>query len=163
MKRSLLLQLAFARLPVVAGILVAASSHFREKRKISDSVTQIRALQAEKASRSALHRKLDSQFVFELSAASGQAIAAAAQDLQPNIDASRMVVCWSISTPPSGGNYPGIIHSSPRFHSIRAQAAHMPGRNTPKPGKSWQTNCRNKHQLWIVDPISPNPSGSIES
>ncbi|HEX5218841.1 MAG TPA: Calx-beta domain-containing protein, partial [Verrucomicrobiae bacterium] len=133
MKKSLLLQRPFGRWPVVAGILIACQlSLSSAEEKISDSaLAQIRALQAEKASRSTLHRKLDSQFVFELKRSRGQAIAAGVTELRPNIerqpDGRVLVDINADVTAPlleaitrSGGT---VIHSSPRFRSIRAQVA----------------------------------------
>src|SRR5262245_17918361 len=62
----------------VATLAVASAGE-----KISDrALRQIEALQAEKASRSAVHRKLDSQFVFALKRQRGQAIAAEATQLR---------------------------------------------------------------------------------
>jgi len=119
------------RLPVVAGILITCNlSISRAAEQISDSVlAQIRALQAEKASRSALHRKLDSQFVFELKRGRGQAIASGMPDIQPNIDHQpdgRVLVDIKadVTAPLLEAIIRGagtIIHSSPRFQSIRAQ------------------------------------------
>lgn len=131
MKKASLVSLSFARLPLAVILLIILNlSPLKAEEKISDSaMIQIRALQAEKASRSALHRKLDSQFVFELKRNRGQAIAAGVTELQPNIkresDGRVLIDINADVTQPllqkitQGGGT--IIHSSPRFHSIRAQ------------------------------------------
>ena len=100
--------------------------------KISDSAAQqIRALEQEKSSRSALHRKLDSQFVFKLKQNRNQIIAAGVTRLQPDIkfepDGRILVDIEGNVTEgllaqikQSGGT---VINSFPRFHTIRALVA----------------------------------------
>lgn len=75
------------RLMLVALLFGALGSGMAaEPEKISDSaLQQIRALQAEKLSRSTIHRKLDSQFVFQLKQNRGQVIAQGVTKLQPDL------------------------------------------------------------------------------
>ena len=98
--------------------------------QISDSaLQQIGALEQEKASRSATERKLDAQFVFRLKQDRGQAIAAGATALRPDIrfepDGRVLVDIGAEVTTnllaqirQAGGT---VLNSVPRFHSIRAQ------------------------------------------
>src|SRR5689334_7171612 len=74
----LLVLLTFA--PLAGGAAPA-------EEKISESaLRQIQALEAEKESRSAVHRKLDSQFVFKLKQNRKQVIAAGVTELQPDLE-----------------------------------------------------------------------------
>ena len=100
--------------------------------RISDSAAQqIRALEQEKSSRSPLHRKLDSQFVFKLKLNRNQIIAPGVTQLQPDIKFApdgRILVDIEANVTEgllaqikqSGGT---VINSFPQFHAIRALVA----------------------------------------
>ncbi len=100
-----------------------------EPEKVSDTaLQQIRALQAEKLSRSAIHRKLDSQFVFQLKKERGQAIAQGVSKLQPDIKLQadgRVLVDIDANVTEglllqinqSGGT---VINNFPQYRAIRA-------------------------------------------
>lgn len=100
-----------------------------EAEKLSDGASQqIRALQAEKRSRSIIHRKLDSQFVFQLKQNRGQAIAQGVTRLQPNlklradgrvlVDIDANVTAGLLAQiEQSGGS---VINSFPQYRAIRA-------------------------------------------
>jgi uncharacterized repeat protein (TIGR01451 family) len=100
--------------------------------KISDSAAQqIRALEQEKSSRSSLHRKLDSQFVYKLKQNRNQIIAPGLTQLQPDIKIAadgRILVDIDANVTEallkqikqSGGT---VISSFPQFHAIRALVA----------------------------------------
>jgi uncharacterized repeat protein (TIGR01451 family) len=97
--------------------------------KISDSAAQqIRALEQEKSSRSPLHRKLDSQFVFKLKQNLNQIIAPGVTQLQPDIKFEpdgRILVDIEANVTQgllaqikqSGGT---VVNSFPQYHAIRA-------------------------------------------
>jgi uncharacterized repeat protein (TIGR01451 family) len=98
--------------------------------QISDSaMAQIVALEQEKASRSPVEQKLDSQFIFQLKQNRGQAVAAGVTHLKPDIALERdgrvlVDIDAAVTTnllariQQAGGT---IINSFPQFHSIRAQ------------------------------------------
>ena len=100
-----------------------------EPEKISDSASQqIRALQAEKLGRSTIHRKLDSQFVFQLKQNRGQVIAQGVTKLQPSLKLQadgRVLVDIDANVTEgllaqikqSGGT---VINNFPQFRAIRA-------------------------------------------
>ena len=81
-----------ARRIVVAVLLGQAFSpaDAAEPERLSESaLQQIRALQQEKQSRSAVHRKLDSQLVFQLRLNRGQSIAPGLSRLKPDLKLER--------------------------------------------------------------------------
>jgi hypothetical protein len=92
------------------------------------AMTQICALLQEKLSRSAIHRKLDSQFVFKLKRDRNQIADAVLKDVQPSlkfepdgrllVDIAAQVNDGLLAQIRASG---GTIRSSvPRFHSVRA-------------------------------------------
>jgi uncharacterized repeat protein (TIGR01451 family) len=96
---------------------------------ISDSaIQQIRALEQEKASRAAVHRRLDSQFVYQLRQSRNQPAAAGVTNLRPSVkfeaDGRILVDIDGEVTPAllalinqSGGT---VVSSFPRFKAVRA-------------------------------------------
>src|SRR5439155_9644789 len=113
------------------GILLGATSSRAAAgaETISESaLQQIRALEQEKQSRSAIHRKLDAQFVFKLKQNRNQPIAVGVTRLQPDIEFEtdgRILVDINANVTDallaqieaSGGT---IINSFRQFRAIRA-------------------------------------------
>jgi hypothetical protein len=100
--------------------------------KISDSAAQqIGALEQEKSSRSPLHRKLDSQFVYKLKQNLNQNFAPGVTRLQPDIKfepdgrilvdiEANVTVALLAQIQQSGGT---VINSLPQYHHVRALVA----------------------------------------
>ena len=123
---TLALCLGFVLLTLAPVIGAAAPA----EEKISESaMRQIQALQVEKESRSPVHLKLDSQFVFKLKQNRKQAIAAGVTELQPNLEFEpdgRVLVDIDVEVSQDllnqiakGGGT--VLHSAPEYHSIHAQ------------------------------------------
>jgi len=97
--------------------------------KISDTALQeIRSLEAEKTSRSPLHRKLDSQFVYQLKQNRRQLLSTGITNLQPQVKFEkdgrvlvdiRAEVSADLLSKISNANGT-IVSCVPRYHSIRA-------------------------------------------
>jgi uncharacterized repeat protein (TIGR01451 family) len=119
----------FLRWQFITAALLASATLLRGQGQISDSaMAQIAALEQEKASRSPIELKLDSQFVFQLKQNRGLAIAAGVTQLKPHIrfetDGRVLVdIDATVTTnllariQQTGGT---IIGSFPQFHSVRA-------------------------------------------
>jgi hypothetical protein len=99
-----------------------------QERVSPGALQQIQALQQEKASRPALHRKLDSQFVYQLKQNRGQAIAQGVTRLRPDVklvaDGQVLVDMDAQVTETllrqieqSGGK---VINSFPQYQAVRA-------------------------------------------
>jgi uncharacterized repeat protein (TIGR01451 family) len=114
---------------VLAFLTFNATILVAEPEKISDSaLRQIQALEQEKISRSAVHRKLDSQFVFRLKQNHGQVIAPGVKALQADVkfepdgrvlvDLDAKVTDNLLAQINAAGGT--VINSVANFHAVRA-------------------------------------------
>ncbi len=119
----------FSRCQLVVAALLISTTLLRGQGQISDNaMAQIAAMEQEKAGRSPVERKLDSQFVFQLKQNRNQAIAAGVTRLKPDIqfepdgrvlvDIDAAVTTNLLAQMQQSGAT--ITGSFPRFHSLRA-------------------------------------------
>jgi uncharacterized repeat protein (TIGR01451 family) len=114
---------------LASAVLVSATPSIAAEGLSESALSQIRALQQEKASRTAVQKKLDSQLVYAIRLSRNELSGFGITHLQPNVNVApdgRVLVDVDATVTPAllsqmtqaGGE---VLDSVPQFHSIRAR------------------------------------------